>query len=89
MTHDQQHPAEPAATVEVALGERSYTIHIGERAIERAGALVRPLLARPFCVIVSDAKLTEKAANSFARIVAGQAGGDTDTLVVKHNNEPP
>ena len=59
MTHDQQPPAEPAATVEVALGERSYTIHIGERAIERAGALVRPLLARPFCVIVSDANVAE------------------------------
>ena len=60
MTHDQQPPAEPAATVEVALGERSYTIHIGERAIERAGALVRPLLTRPFCVIVSDANVAER-----------------------------
>ena len=60
MTNDQQPPAEPAATVEVALGERSYTIHIGERAIERAGALVRPLLTRPFCVIVSDANVAER-----------------------------
>jgi 3-dehydroquinate synthase len=59
MTANFQAPAEPPATVDVALGGRSYTIHIAHRLIEQAGALVRPLLRRPFCAIVTDANVAQ------------------------------
>ncbi len=39
---------------QVKLGAKAYDIHIGERLLERCGALVRPLLARPFTVVVTD-----------------------------------
>ena len=43
-----------AAHVEVDLGQRSYTIHIGEGILKDAGTIIAPLLARPKTVIVSD-----------------------------------
>jgi 3-dehydroquinate synthase len=58
MTANFQAP-EPPATVDVALGGRSYKIHIAHRLIEQAGALVRPLLRRPFCAIVTDANVAQ------------------------------
>jgi len=54
MTANNRSHAEPPATVDVALGSRSYTIHIGHRLLEQAGAIIRPLLGRPHCVIVTD-----------------------------------
>ena len=54
MTANNRSHAEPPATVEVALGPRSYTIHIGHRLLDQAGAILRPLLRRPRCVIVTD-----------------------------------
>ncbi len=55
-------PANPASskaapeheTIKVALGQRSYLIHVGTNLIEHAGALTRPILARPQTVIVTD-----------------------------------
>jgi 3-dehydroquinate synthase len=41
-------------TVTVALGERSYPVHIGAGLLRDAGALVAPLLATPRCVIVTN-----------------------------------
>ncbi len=41
-------------TLDVALGERSYPIHIGAGLLRRAGALLAPLLPRPRAVIVSN-----------------------------------
>jgi 3-dehydroquinate synthase len=41
-------------TLRVALGERSYDIHIGGGLIARAGALMKPLLKQPRVVIVTD-----------------------------------
>ena len=41
-------------TVAVALGERSYPVHIGAGLLREAGALVAPLLATPRCVIVTN-----------------------------------
>lgn len=38
----------------VRLGGRTYDIHIGEHLLERAGALLAPLLSRPTTVIVTD-----------------------------------
>ena len=45
---------ERVETVPVALGERSYEISIGEGLLERAGAIIRPLLKRPMTAIVTD-----------------------------------
>ncbi len=41
-------------TVPVRLGTRSYDIHIGPSLLENAGALLKPLLARPRIAIVTD-----------------------------------
>jgi 3-dehydroquinate synthase len=71
MTENSETPAEPPATVDVALGNRSYTIHIGHRVMEQAGTLVRPLLKRPFCVIVTDANLAELHLPSLQAALAG------------------
>lgn len=38
----------------VRLGARGYDIHIGEGLLEDAGPLIRPLLPRPYTVIVTD-----------------------------------
>ena len=46
--------SQDSANVEVDLGQRSYTIHIGEGILKQAGTLIAPLLARPKTVIVSD-----------------------------------
>jgi 3-dehydroquinate synthase len=40
--------------VPVALGRRTYEIHIGEGLLQEAGRLVAPLLKRPFAAIVTD-----------------------------------
>ena len=40
--------------VSVALGSRTYDIHIGEGLLEQAGSLIAPLLKRSFTAIVSD-----------------------------------
>jgi 3-dehydroquinate synthase len=41
-------------TLPVALGERSYAIHIGRGVVDAAGSLLAPLLASPRTVIVSN-----------------------------------
>ncbi len=41
-------------TQSVALGERSYAIHVGPGLLQRAGALLAPLLPRPRVVVVSN-----------------------------------
>jgi 3-dehydroquinate synthase len=38
----------------VRLGDRGYDINIGDGLLEQAGALLKPLLARPFVVVVTD-----------------------------------
>jgi 3-dehydroquinate synthase len=43
-----------AVVVPVALGARSYDIHIGEGLVREAGALIAPLIVRPFVAIVTD-----------------------------------
>ena len=40
--------------VTVALGERSYDIHVGSGLVARAGTLIKPLLSRPHTAIVTD-----------------------------------
>ena len=41
-------------TVSVALGNRTYDIHIGEGLLREAGHYIAPLLKRPFTAIVTD-----------------------------------
>lgn len=41
-------------TVAVALGDRSYNIHIGENLLESAGSFIAPLLQRPRIIVVTD-----------------------------------
>lgn len=57
-------------TVKVALGARSYDIVIGPGALDEAGALIHPLLVRPFVVVVTDKNV---AAAQGARIEAALA----------------
>ena len=40
--------------LDVSLGARSYQIHIGAGLLAQSGALIRPILPRPFTVIVTD-----------------------------------
>jgi 3-dehydroquinate synthase len=47
-------PAAPVRTVTVALGERSYPVHIGAGLLAEAGARLAPLLAAPRAVIVTN-----------------------------------
>ena len=55
MTAHAAHGAPPRqAITPVALGARSYEIHIGEGLLDDAGTLIAPLLARPFAAIVTD-----------------------------------
>ena len=44
----------PLATLNVALGDRSYDIFIGDGAIRQAGHLMQGVLASPNTVIVTD-----------------------------------
>ena len=45
---------EETSTITVDLAARSYDIHIGANLLEQAGTVLRPLLKRPFSVIVTD-----------------------------------
>ena len=68
-------------TVDVALGERSYPIHVGPDLISRAGALLAPRLPRPRVLIVSNpivaALWLDPLLSSFAA-----AGIDAQSLLV-------
>lgn len=44
-------------TLRVELGPRSYPIHIGSDLLDRAGELLRPLLARPQLFVVTDERV--------------------------------
>jgi 3-dehydroquinate synthase len=80
MTANNRSHAEPPATVDVALGSRSYTIHIGHHLLEQAGAIMRPLLKRPHCVVVTDGHVAELHLQSLDAALA--ASGITTAAVV-------
>ena len=48
---------EDATTINVALGERAYDIHIGEGLLKTVGKTIAPVLNRPRTVIVTDENL--------------------------------
>jgi 3-dehydroquinate synthase len=80
MTDNNRSDAEPPATVEVALGPRSYSIHIGHRLLDQAGAILRPLLKRPRCVIVTDGHVAVLHLQSLEAVLV--ASGITTAAVV-------
>ena len=57
-------------SVSVDLGKRAYTIEIGEGLLEEAGALVAPLLSRPFTVIVTDENVARFHLNALEQALA-------------------
>ncbi len=68
-------------TVPVALGARSYDIHIGPGLLARAGALVGPLLARPFVAIVTEERVAALHLVALQEGLAG-AGIASEAVVV-------
>ena len=68
------------ATVTVALGDRSYGIHIGEGLLARAGDIVAPLLKRPFTAIVTDENVAQAHLATLERALA--AKGIRSTAII-------
>ena len=58
-------------SVSVDLGKRAYTIEIGEGLLEEAGALIAPLLNRPFTVIVTDENVARFHLKTLETALAG------------------
>lgn len=69
------------ATVTVALGARSYDVIAGDGLIESAGALLSPLLRRPFAVIVTD-ETVDAAHGGRLRRSLSDAGVRHETIVL-------
>lgn len=66
-------------TVGVALGHRSYDIHIGEGLLDEAGRIIRPLLNRPLAAIVTDQNV---ARHHLARLEAALAAEGIATQAI-------
>src|SRR5690348_6916133 len=73
--------AEAAERLRVALAERSYDILIGPGLIERAGALMLPLLRRRQAIIVTDEQVARHHLASLRRGLDGH-GIATDAIVL-------
>lgn len=70
-----------ADRITVALGARSYDILVGENVINDAGALLAPLLQRPFAAIVTDAHV-EAAHGERLRRALANVGVRSETIVL-------
>ena len=70
------------ATVDVALGERSYPIMIGHGLIAQAGALVKPLLTRGRIAVVTDRHVEGCHGAALAASIR-DAGIVSNTLVIE------
>lgn len=81
MTQIETAHAAIAETVSVALGARSYDIHIGSGLLADAGRLIAPLLPRPKLAIITD---TNVAAQHLATLetALNEAAIDHATMVV-------
>ena len=80
MTANNRSHIEPPAIVDVALGPRSYAIHIGRGLLEQAGGILRPLLKRPRCVIVTDCNVAALHLQSLEAALA--ASGITTAAIM-------
>ena len=67
-------------TLTVALGERSYPIHVGTRLLERAGELLAPLVSRR-AIVVTNPVVAELHLEPL-RDALGAAGTHTDVVMV-------
>ncbi|MEM6944506.1 MAG: 3-dehydroquinate synthase, partial [Pseudomonadota bacterium] len=72
---------EGVARIPVGLGARSYNILVGEGLIDRAGELIRPLLARPYTVIVTDAHVAAHHLKALQAALAN-AGIESEAVIV-------
>ncbi|TCS63507.1 3-dehydroquinate synthase [Varunaivibrio sulfuroxidans] len=87
MTHPSHPTPEPALqTLNVALGERSYDIFVGEGLIARSAGLLRPLLPQPRVVIVTDTNVAPLYLEPLRRALEG--GGISSDAVVLPAGEP-
>jgi 3-dehydroquinate synthase len=68
-------------TVDVALGDRSYPIHIGRALIERAGALMAPALPQPRAIVVTNPIVAAHWLDPLRASLAA-AGIDASTLTI-------
>ncbi len=67
-------PSNPhCKSLSVDLGKRAYPIHIGPGLLERAGDLIRPHLARPFTLIITDENVAALHLNPL-QAALGKAG---------------
>ena len=69
-------------TVALPLGERAYDIHIGERLLDEAGALIAPLLPRPRAVVVTDENVAAAQGERLKKSLDA-AGIETEFVVLK------
>jgi 3-dehydroquinate synthase len=67
-------------TLTVALGERSYPIHVGEGLLQRAGELLSPLAARR-AIIITNPVVAQHHLSRLQSALSG-TGVDSDVLVV-------
>ena len=58
-------------TVQVALGDRSYEIHVGGGLLPQAGDLLKPLLRRPHVAIVTDENVAAAHLNTLQTSLTG------------------
>jgi 3-dehydroquinate synthase len=78
MTNSTTRPGDN--TVHVALGDRSYDIHIGEGLLSRAGDIIAPFLKRPLTAIVTDTHVAEAHLAALERALASK--GIRSTAIV-------
>lgn len=67
--------------IPVALGDRAYDIHVGSGLLARAGQLIRPFLARPRTVIVTDEQVARHHLAALQASLAA-AGIAHDSIVI-------
>lgn len=65
--YDTSHSARRMRSVEVALGSRSYPIHIGPALLPRLGELCRPLTKTKRCAVISDRRVANRYAKAVMR----------------------
>ncbi|MCB2113609.1 MAG: 3-dehydroquinate synthase [Parvularculaceae bacterium] len=66
----------------VATRDRNYDIHIGEGLLESAGSILKPLLARPWTVIVTDANV-DRALGSRLEYGLGAGGVAFEKITIE------
>lgn len=71
-----------SSIVNVALGGRSYDIHIGQGLIQKAGALLKPVLRSPRAIIITDHSVAKLHLDNLVTSLKGAAVDVADPIVV-------